>query len=461
MRNRLMLGAAALLLVVISGLAIPFGITLGRQLTDQLGNRVEREANAVASAVEDILETSPNVDLQSESERYASQIGGRVLITDPLGVLLADSLQPPGSPAPSYVGRPEIASALRGEAVWDVRHSSTLDEDLLVSAVPVRTGDTILGVVRISYPMSEVNGSVRRTYWFLGAVGIVALATGLGLAAWLARWISKPLGHAAAIAREIAGGNLDRRVPQQGPPEIQELAVDLNLMTQQLQDLLRANREFAVDAAHQLRTPITALRLSLEEALAGTDPKQEVTFALQQAERLEKTVEALLALGREVTAVHSPVSLRAAADEALASLPGGDVSIQIEGGADALAGAEHVRQVVATVVENAQRFARSVISITIGSRDGKAWIRIEDDGPGIPEDEVERVFDRFFRGRQAGGTGTGLGLSVVRELVRADGGSISVGRSEMGGARFEISYTAARASESLANLNPTPRSVVM
>jgi signal transduction histidine kinase len=456
-----MLGAAALLLAVISGLAIPFGITLGRQLTDQLGNRVEREANAVASAVEDILEVQPNVDLQAEVERYASQIGGRVLITDPQGVLLADSLQPPGSQAPSYRGRPEIASALSGDAVWDVRHSTTLDQDLLVSAVPVRTGNVVLGAVRISYPMSEVNGSVRRGYWFLGGVGLVALATGLGLAAWLARWISRPLARAATTAREIAQGELDRRVPIEGPPEVQELARDLNLMTEQLQDLLRANREFAVDAAHQLRTPITALRLSLEEALAGADPKREVTFALQQAERLEKTVDALLALGKEVLSATSSISLRASADEAIASLPRSDFSVRVTGDGDAVASAEHVRQVVATLVENAQRFAASAILVSIDSQGDTARIAIDDDGPGVPDDELNRVFDRFFRGKHPGGGGTGLGLSVVRELVRADGGSIRVERSQMGGARFEVSYTAARASSSLANLNPTPRKVVM
>lgn len=456
-----MLGAACLLLVVISGLAIPFGITLGRQLTDQLGNRVEREANAVATAVEDALEAHPDVDLQSEAERYASQIGGRVLITDPHGVLLADSLEPPGSQAPSYRGRPEIASALSGNAVWDVRHSTTLDQDLLVSAVPVRTGNVVLGVVRISYPMSEVNGSVRRAYWFLGGVGLVALATGLGLAAWLARWISRPLRTAAITAREIARGELDRRVPIEGPPEVRELARDLNLMTEQLQDLLRANREFAVDAAHQLRTPITALRLSLEEALAGADPKQEVTFALEQAERLEKTVEALLALGKEITPTTALVSLRAAVDEALESLPASDIPVHVFGDAEALAGAEHVRQVVVTLVENARRFARSEIRISIGPSGDSAVIRVEDDGPGIPEDERDRIFDRFFRGRNPGGGGTGLGLSVVRELVRADGGNIDVGRSDLGGARFDVSYTAERASSSVANRKPTPRKVVI
>ncbi len=238
MRRRLILGAAYLLLVVVAGLAVPFGLTLSRRLTSDLGGRVERQAFAVAAAVEDRLEHGDAASLQSLVALFARRIGGRVLLTDRSGVLLADSLQAPGQDAPSYRSRPEIARALAGAPNWEVRTSRSLGYDLLVSAVPVGPAGRILGVVRISFPMTELRAAVRRTWWFLGAVGAVALAAGLALAAWLAGWATGALATAATVARRIAGGDLGARVPEAGPPEVRGLATDMNAMADRVGDMV-------------------------------------------------------------------------------------------------------------------------------------------------------------------------------------------------------------------------------
>ena len=112
MRRRLMLGATYLLVVVIAGLAVPFAVTLRHRLIDELGGRVEREAFAVGAAFEDPLERGRPASLQPFVDRVAGRIGGRVLITDASGVLLADSLEPTGAQPISYATRPEIAAAL-------------------------------------------------------------------------------------------------------------------------------------------------------------------------------------------------------------------------------------------------------------------------------------------------------------------------------------------------------------
>jgi signal transduction histidine kinase len=441
MRRRLMLGAAYLILVVIVGLAVPFGATLKQRLVDELGGRVEREAYAVGAAAEDALEHGRRGGLQTFAVRVARRIGGRVLITDSDGVLIADSLQPPGTKPPSYSSRPEIAVALAGTPNWEVRHSSTLGADLLVSAVPVRSAARVIAVVRISYPMAEVIGSIHRAWMFLGLVGAVTLAIGLALATWLARWLTRPLGEAAGVARRIAGGDLGARVPEAGPPEVQALARDLNAMTDRLSDLVRANREFAANASHQLRTPLTALRLTLEEAADGPDPRGEARSALREADRLGEIVQSLLALGADPEPGSEPVAVADVA-RALADRSPKGPTITVVGEGIALADPERVVQVLGNLLENALRFARSRVRVEVISSGERTLVRVGDDGPGVPPMDRARAFDRFSRGQEPRGPGSGLGLAVAKELARADGASISLGDSDLGGASFEVDYPA-------------------
>jgi signal transduction histidine kinase len=446
--RRLILGAAYLLVVVVAGLAVPFGVTLSARLTQELGGRVEREAFSVSSAIEDPIERGAVQPVQPLIVRFGEQIGGRILVTDGRGILLADSQQAPGTNPPSYASRPEIATALAGTPNWAVRSSRTLGHDILVSCVPIRTASGVIGTVRISYPMAEVRKSIRRAWWFLGAVGAVTLAFGLALAVWLSRWATHPLKRAAEVARSIAGGDLDARVSESGPPEVQELARDLNAMTERLGDLLRANREFAANASHQLRTPLTALRLTLEGARSGADPSAEIGHALEETDRLSVLVDSLLLLGeaREGGPARTQkeiVDLRRVAAEAAAELPSPGPVVEIVGSGLARADPERVRQVVANILTNAHRFARSAIRVTVSQDGRRATVTIDDDGPGVPDEARERVFDRFTRGPSPRGPGAGLGLAVARDLARAEAGTISVSQGDLGGARFEVSLPAA------------------
>jgi two-component system, OmpR family, sensor kinase len=444
LRRRLILGATYLLLIVVIGLAVPFGATLSRRLTSDLGGRVEREAFAVAAAVEDQIEQRQTQTLQILVVRFAHEIGGRVLVTDGTGVLLADSLQAPGPNPPSYAspGRPEIGLALRGLPNWSVRHSSTLGYDLLVSAVPIRSAGRMLGVVRITYPMAEVRSAIHRSWWFLAAVGAITLSLGLALALWMARWATRPLKQAAGAARRMSEGDLDVRLPEQGPPEVRELARDMNEMAHHLSDLLRSNREFASNASHQLRTPLAALRLSLEEALDGQDPRGEIGHALEEADRLNETVSALLALGEVRERPTEMVSITTVVGEVLASRKDGSTPVEVQGDGRVLADPERLRQIVANLVDNAGRYARTTIRVRTHGAGDRVVVTVEDDGPGIPTDQRPRVFDRFYRGRRPVGSGSGLGLAVARELARVDGGTVEALESELGGARFDVSYPA-------------------
>jgi signal transduction histidine kinase len=444
MRRRLIFGAAYLLLIVVVGLAVPFGITLGRRLTAELGGRVEREAFAVGAAIEDQLETGKLGDLQPLAEAFARQVGGRVLITNAHGLLLADSLQPPGPTPPSYASRPEIAAALAGTANWEVRPSVSLGYDLMVSAVPVRSSAGILGTVRISYPMAEVREAIYRGWLFLAAIGLVAILVGLTLAAFLARWAIRPLRSAGRVARRIAEGDLEARVPESGPPEVRELARDLNVMTDRLADRIRADREFAGNAAHQLRTPLAALRLSLEEARDGPDPSGEIGHALEEADRLGGVIASLLELARQRERGAERVDLADLARAVVAEIGNGaDPQVRVTGVGSALADPSRVRQVVANLVDNARRHARLAVRVTVRPDGSDIVLSVDDDGPGVPKAERTRLFDRFYRGHAPRGSGSGLGLAVGKDLAESDGATIVVGSSDLGGARFEVRYPAA------------------
>jgi signal transduction histidine kinase len=446
-RRSLLLGAACLLLVVVVGLEIPFGITVARRLTAELGGRVEREAFAVAAAVEDRLEAGGPTGLRPIVERVSDRIGGRVLVVDEAGLLLADSLQPPGPVPPSYASRPEVTLALRGYPSWAVRASRTLGYDILVSGVPIGSGGQTIGAVRLSYPMAEVQAAIRRAWWVLGVAGLVVFAIGMALAWGLARWISRPLRGAAEVARRIARGDMGARVPVDGPDEVRELARDLNDMTARVADRARADRAFAANASHQLRTPLTALRLSLEEALLGPDPRGEARYALEQVDRLEATVEALIGLGRhrEDEGPTELIDVPALVHSVAAALEVED-RLEVHGEGRALAHEGRVREVLVNLVANAVRYGGERIRVSIGPTADRLRISVEDDGPGVPDDERDAVFDRFARGRNALGPGSGLGLALARELAAADGGSIDLTDSELGGAQFILSYPLAELS---------------
>jgi signal transduction histidine kinase len=275
----------------------------------------------------------------------------------------------------------------------------------------------------------------------------------------MARWAVGPLRTAASVARRISGGDLEARVPERGPPEVQELARDLNAMTDRLADLLRANREYAANASHQLRTPLAALRLSLEEARDGPSRGDEIDHAIVQADRLAGIVEAMLELGRARERGSEATDLVVVAHEVAASLPDTGVGpgIDVTGRGQALADRERVREVLGNLVQNARRFARSTIRIDVAERGDRVLVAVEEDGTGISEEERGRVFDRFSRGPRPRGSGSGLGLAVARALVEADGGSIIAGVSQLGGARFEVSYPRASAAAPASTLEGARR----
>ena len=196
--------------------------------------------------------------------------------------------------------------------------------------------------------------------------------------------LTRPLRDATDVVRRIAGGDLDARVLETGPPEVQELAEDMNLMTERLSDVLRANREFAANASHQLRTPLTALRLSLEEAVEGDDPRRDAWAALGEADRLALIVQSLLAMGGEREPLSEPIDVVEVARSVAEERPAGDVTVVVVGEGQAIAGRDRLEQVLNNLVDNSIRFARRQVRVEVIRSADRVVVHVDDDGPRVP-----------------------------------------------------------------------------
>lgn len=286
------------------------------------------------------------------------------------------------------------------------------------------------------------------------ALGLLAGAPPLiAFSAALAWWVTgQALRPVAAIRTELAAvtaSELDRRVPDPGgADEIAQLARTVNSTLDRLERSDARQRQFTADASHELRNPLAAVRSRLEVALRDPD-RESVAAALADTERLQGIAADLLLLARldgGPAPRTEPVDLALLAAEAVARRPGPRVALRLEAPAPVPAAGDPARleRALANLVDNALRYARDEVTVRASSSgDGWALLEVTDDGPGIPEADRDRVFERFVRldadrGRASGGTG--LGLAIAREIARSHGGDLRALPPTAGasGARLEL-----------------------
>ncbi|MHB8059601.1 MAG: HAMP domain-containing protein, partial [Gaiellaceae bacterium] len=299
MSRRLLLSYLGLALLVLAVLEIPLGIVNGRNERSDLTTKVERDASFLASFAEDSLEEGNHPRaLSIAALDYGERTKSRVVVVNRQGVSLIDT-NPPNDRPRTFASRPEIAAALRGHVSSGIRYSETLHENLLYVAVPASSGAKVTGAVRITYRTSEVDARVRRYWLMLLVIGSMVLAATTLVGLRFARWVSSPLGRLESSAAEAGAGDLSTRADEDaGPPEVRSLAAAFNHMIAELEQLVRSQEEFVADASHQLRTPLTALRLRLENLSSDLSDyaRPDRARALDEVERLSRLVDGLLAL---------------------------------------------------------------------------------------------------------------------------------------------------------------------
>lgn len=439
-RARLVLAAAYLLAAVVIALTVPLALNVDRRATSELESDVVANATVLSGRVANLVRIGATDRLAALVGEATVGDGARTVVVNANGIVLADSdgAAPPGEPF-ATAERPELQAALGGSVDVRQRHSETLGEELLLVSVPVTDRGDVVGAVRVSAPMGEVESSVRSSWVALALIGLAVVGAGLVLAWILAGSIAKPVEKLRAAAGRLGRGDLDARVEPEGPREIDELGRSFNRMAGELSSNLVAQRDFVANASHQLRTPLTGIKLRLEAIRAeGGVAAEQAAKAEVELDRLSGLVDDLLALARAAAdqapgeAVDLSEAVRAAGRRWTqpAADAGHELAVEEGQGGRIWAAPRDVADILDNLLENAIRYSPggSRIEVGLDRNGGNPGFVVSDTGPGIPTEERARVFDRFYRGAQgkSAGPGTGLGLAIVAELARRWDGSIEL-----------------------------------
>jgi signal transduction histidine kinase len=445
------------LVLAIVALEVPLATSVTDRVDAEVRSQALAQADLAAATVADLLGRGRSDARRREQlvDVVATNARGRVIVVDRRGRLLADSSS--SATGADYGARPEIRAALAGRRDQRERGSQTLDQTLLASSVPVLGDGRPVGAVRITQSVEAVHRAVRRAWLGLALIGLVVLGVGLLVGSLIAGGITRPLRRLDEAARRVAEGDLGARVDVEGSSEQRSLARTFNVMTERLERLVKAQRLFVADASHQLRTPLTGLRLRMESvqgARLDAQAASDVRAALGEIDRLALMIDELLELSRagERDAAGSRLSLADVASraalrwEATAGERGQRVAVApASGGADDvdvwIAEAD-VDRIVDALVENALRYSPAGSEVELGVSAGLLAVR--DRGDGVEPGEQDAVFERFHRGSASrrGVAGSGLGLAIARELAWGWGGDVTLRPRPGGGTIFEVSLPA-------------------
>lgn len=448
MRNRLLLLFVGVVALVLAVHDVPLARHLERVERDRLVAELERDAFILAGRAEEALEGGTAAEesaLRAIVARYSAEEDVHVVIVDTAatGVVSSDETDL----SEDFSNRPEMESALTGAPATGERFSVTLGEDLFYVAVPVLSGDDVVGVVRLSAPERVVSERVSDRVRGLFVVAVISLVIATAVAWVFALSVSRPIRRLQDATQALADGELSTRAAaDDGPPEVRDLAVAFNSMAARLEQLVERQRAFAGTASHQLRTPLTALRLRLEQ-LAGEELTPESTHhveaALAETDRLHRMIEGLLALSRAEDTAVGPVEVDLAAVvreraehwAALADERGVAVDSDLPESAPVLAVAGAAEQIVDNLVDNALDVSPvgGTLRLTVVVSGDWVELHVIDAGPGMPIEQRQAAFDRFWRAPGAPPGGSGLGLAIVRQLAAAGGGTAELRAAPSGG----------------------------
>ncbi|MBV1946566.1 MULTISPECIES: ATP-binding protein [Streptomyces] len=394
MRRRLIQSTLAVVLVVIAVFGVSLVIVETRTISNSAQERVESEAVRLASIVDSRILAAENVNAD--------------VLRNPVSKDQYAVIRMPGRTPIEIGSKPE----------GDVIHSTQHGEE----------GET----VTVQEPRSAVTREVGRTLLIIGLVALLAVIAAVLLAVRQANRLASPLTDLAETAERLGSGDPRPRHKRYSVPELDRVADVLDSSAERIGRMLTAERRLAADASHQLRTPLTALSMRLEEITLTDDPetvKEEATIALAQVERLTDVVERLLTNSRDPrTGSAVTFDLDEVIQQQLAEWR---PAYRSAGRAIVSSGKRHltavgtpgaVAQVLAALIENSLMHGGGTVALRTRVTGNQAVIEVTDEGPGVPADLGARIFERTISGRNS----TGIGLAVARDLAEADGGRLEL-----------------------------------
>jgi signal transduction histidine kinase len=419
LRSRLLASTLTVTALAVVAFGVPLGLALASVERDRFVLRLESEASRIIAVVPDerLLSTGTGAPALPAGPSYEDQ---RMAV----GLYSSSGARLTGT-GPAHSTLAIVATRSGGERVG-VEHGDLAVSLSLLADRPSRAA------VRVAVPQAAVNEETWENSWAMAALAAVVLILAWVAASVLGRRVNRPLEALARDAARLGEGDFTVRTSRSGLAEVDAVGATLDATAGRIGDLLGRERSFSANASHQLRTPISALRLHLESAtlVPGSDLAAVTRDAVHELDRLEDTLDRLLALARDVHPPAAPVDLAAALGELqrrwapvcarrkrrLEVDSPGD-RLMIRGSAASLA---HVLDVL---VDNAVQHGAGTIRVAARRLTAGVALDVADEGPGVPADA-----DGVFRRRSDLARGHGIGLALARALMEADGGRLELTR---------------------------------
>ena len=453
MTRRIVLALLALTAAILIGAVVPLALQAVAHERDAYINATEATARSAAVIAEDKLGDHAADPALQAAVRSAARQDDELLVLSPQGQKVAWY----GSPHDYWQQVAAMAAAGNDLA-------AKLTKDRVIVVEPVwndgKFNGTQLGTIVLERPIGPLNQNIEDLWLYLALLCGGAMVAAALIAVYFARWVSRPLARLDTAARRVANGDLAFRARTgAGPPEVRRMAATFNMMAGRLETLVHGHRAMLADASHQLRTPLTALRLRLDLLAADSGPAaaDELAGAQEEIARLSRLVDGLLATARAESTTEQLVNIdvvAAVAERVWAWQPVADghgVKIVVEpagigdDGKDSsrpliALSAGHLEQILDNLLDNAIDAIGDeggCVRVSVAGTDQGTTLTVADDGPGMTPQERSRAFLRFTTGTPGG---TGLGLAIVHRLVTANGGTIRLADTPGGGLTVELEF---------------------
>lgn len=411
MRRRILLSMVLVATVAVGLFAIPLGVAVNRLYRGREVSRLDQEATRAVGAIPATGLEGPDIlRLRQPSSQVRTAIYGQD------GERLAG--------VGPRTGGSEVRAALRGRVTND--H----DGRWLAVAVPIHDEDRIVGAARAALPWDVVTDDTNRAWLAMAAFALVVVVLSAALAWWVSSILARPIEHLTSFALRLGEGDFSARVEPAGVPEVDRAGMALDRTAARLGDLMARERSFTADVSHQLRTPLTSLRLALESALLtpGIDERAAIEDALGEVSRLQTTVATLLRMARDADPLGgapcdpSEVCVEVAERYrgALASA-GRPLHIDVQPGLGQVrCAADVLREILVVLLDNATVHGDGTVTVTVRRAGTGVVVEIRDEGPGISDPAT------VFRRRAGEATGHGIGLALARSLAEGQGGRLQL-----------------------------------
>ena len=380
----------------------------------------------------------------------------RILVTDSAGKVLYDTRET-NDALGEYSFYTEIVQALLGNDMFSSSYQSGAFRSRAAS--PVLYQNQIIGAVyAYEYDTEQaalLEGLQSNLLRLSAGIAVVML----GLSGLLSRAMTRKIGRLLTAIRQVREGAYSHRAEVRGHDEIAQLAQEFNSLTDRLQTTENARRRFVSDASHELKTPLAAIRLLTDSILQtdNIDPettREFVTDIWQEAERLSRITEDLLRLTRLDSGVLDPpavVDVLPVLEQVMrmmsliAQEKGTELTYRSEGTCTVLSSRDEIHQIIYNLTDNAVKYSPygSTVQVSLFREAGQVVLTVEDNGAGIPEEDLPRLFERFYRvdkARSRAAGGTGLGLAIVSDTVERRGGTVTAANRPSGGAVFTVRW---------------------